>query len=141
MGEVGRPGEDDVRRDVDDAAVAVLPHRLLRVVVRQERPVEVDGHDPPPLREVDLVPRRERDDRRDVDEHVEPPVLRNGVLDQAPDVVLPRHVDLHRRPALDVGADDRRALRLELVGDRLADALRGAGDDRDPGVELAHLPS
>jgi hypothetical protein len=139
--EVRRAGEDHVRRDVDDAAVAVLAHRLLRVVVRQERAVQVDGHDPPPLGEVDLVPRREGDDRRDVDEHVEPPVPGHRLVDESLDVVLARDVGLDRRPALDVGADDGRPFLLELVRHRLADALLRAGDDRDPVVELSHVPS
>src|SRR5579884_1804043 len=66
--EVGRPGEDDVRGDVDDAAVACLPHRLGRVPAGEEDAVEVDRHDPAPLGEVDLVPGLEGDDRRVVDE-------------------------------------------------------------------------
>ena len=37
-----------------------------------------------------------------------------------------------------VDAVDRRARRREAVGDRAADALRGAGDDGDHPVQLAH---
>jgi len=59
----------------------------------------------------------------------------------AADVLLVRDVDLHRRSVLDVGADHGRPLDCELVGDRLPDPLRGAGDDRDPVVQLAHVPS
>ena len=40
-----------------------------------------------------------------------------------------------------VGHDDRRALLGELVGDRLADSLCGAGDDGDAVVKLSHLSS
>ena len=39
---------------------------------------------------------------------------------------------------LQVGDDDARALGGEPVGDRAADALRAAGDDRDLAVERAH---
>ena len=42
---------------------------------------------------------------------------------------------------LEVGDDDARALAREPVGDRAADALRGAGDDRDLAVERAHQRS
>ena len=63
------------------------------------------------------------------------------IVNIASNVVLARDVGPHGRPVLDVGADDRRALGLELVRDRLADSLRRAGDDRDPVVELAHVPS
>ena len=41
---------------------------------------------------------------------------------------------------VDVGDDDGRPLGVELLGDRPADALRGAGDDRDPVGELHLLP-
>ena len=40
--------------------------------------------------------------------------------------------------AVQVGDDDARALGGEPVGDRAADALRRAGDDRDLAVEAAH---
>ena len=39
---------------------------------------------------------------------------------------------------LEVGDDDARARGREPVGDRVADALRPAGDDRDLAVELTH---
>ncbi len=42
---------------------------------------------------------------------------------------------------LEVGDRDHGSLRLEPVGDRSADALRAAGDDRDLPVELTHQPS
>src|SRR6266516_3957930 len=40
--------------------------------------------------------------------------------------------------AVQVGDDNRCTLLGQLVGDRLADALCTAGDDRDPAVQLAH---
>ena len=39
---------------------------------------------------------------------------------------------------LDVDEDDRGALGGEVAGDRLADPLRGAGDDGDPSFEALH---
>ena len=39
---------------------------------------------------------------------------------------------------VDVGHHHRRPLRGQLVGDRLPDPLRGAGDDGHASVELAH---
>ena len=65
-------------------------------------------------------------------------MLAERLVDDALDVLLVRDVRLLRHAFLDVDADDRCALLAELVGDSLADALRGAGDDRDPVVELPH---
>ena len=149
VGEVRRPGEDDVRGEVDDAAVARLAHRLVPVVAREERSVEVHRHDPPPLGEVDVVPRREGDDGGVVDEHVELPVGADRLVDHPLDVFLLRDVDLEPQAALrrrrlrtlHVRDDDRRPLFCELVRDRLADSLSAAGDDRHPAVQLAHRRS
>ncbi len=147
--EVRRARHDHVRGDVDDAPVARLAHRLLRVVGQQEGAVEVHRHDPAPLGEVDLVPRLERDDRRGVHRDVELAEALDGLLDQALDLLLLRHVHLDagaavggcRRRALTVlvGHDDGRALLRELVGDRLADSLCRARDDGHAAVELSHL--
>ena len=98
--QVRRAGEHDVGGDVDDATVARLAHRLVAVVAREERAVEVHRHDPSPLGEVDVVPRGEGDDGGVVDEHVELPEGADGLVDHPLDVGLLGDVDLEPDAAL-----------------------------------------
>ena len=136
----GRP-----RGDVHDLSAALLAHDGNDGAARQEHARDVDLHHPVPLLERDLgegTHLERRVEARVVHEDVDPPVPGESLLDH------PSHVRLGR----DVGADatlrrfevgdrDHGSLRLEPVGDRSADALRAAGDDRDLPVELTHQPS
>ena len=150
VGEVGRARDHHVGRDVHDAAVAVLAHLVRRRAAGQEHAVEVDGHDPAPLREVDVVPRGEGHDGRVVDQHVQlavrstprpPPSPATAAGSETSTVTgrWPRACaaadGLGARP-VDVRDDHRGALLGELVGDGPADALGAAGDDRHAILEL-----
>ena len=59
-----------------------------------------------------------------------------GDVDREADAVRERRGG--RLRSSEVGDDDARSLRREPVRDRVADALRAAGDDRDLAVELPH---
>ncbi len=82
-------------------------------------------------------------------EHIHLAVPRDGLVDHALDVFGARDVRLHSGSvdargrflgtlAVHVDRDDLRAFGRQLVGNRLADSLRRAGDDRDSILQL-HL--
>ena len=149
----GVPAIERVRGDLHDAAVAGLAHRRLDRARDEVGAVEVDRHDLAPVGEVDVVPGDERDDRGGVDEHVDLAVAGERLLEPC----APRPVSLEMsaviaspssRAAAAAAPSPLRsatamvgALGVELVGDRPADTLRGAGDDRHPSLELHALSS
>ena len=69
-----------------------------------------------------------------------PPCVFGDVVHQALDVRFAARVRANVGSVADVGADDGRALGPEQLDRRLADARRGAGDDRDLPVQPAHQP-
>jgi hypothetical protein len=101
-----------------------------RVAQRGEVALEVDADDGVPLGLGHPVQERVAQDARVVDEDVEPPVLVDGLLDEAPgtgevgDIV--RVVD--PVPGLDVVDDDRGAECPEQLHVLRPDAVPGAGD-------------
>jgi hypothetical protein len=107
-------------------------------LARQEREAaHVDGELPVEVVGVEEVGRPEREHARGVHEHVEAA----GALDVRRDgrdaVRLARHVARHRRHAREVDrrrrsreAGDVEAVGREPLGDRAADAARGAADER-----------
>ena len=123
------PGQADAapgtRRDVDDPSVAALLHPGCHRAGADERArqVRVD-HGPPVV--VAHVLERPSDLADDaacvVDEDVDAADLR----DEGGDLLGVAHVD-----RVAVAAVHGRAVRLERGGDPAADAVRGAGDDRD----------
>ena len=132
------------RADVDDPAPAALAHAGEGRLGHVEAPAEVDAHDIVPVLEAHLVERAVAGDPGVVDDDVDGTELR---LDRSA-AGLRRLVIAHvPPPCRDAGrfgkgaglfviagiiGDDRVALPLEPLADRLPDPARSSGDDRYP---------
>ena len=118
-----------------------------RVLVDEERALEVHVEHAVPLVGVDHVHRSAARDARVVHDHVEATVLGHDRVDQRAHRSFVAHVE--RAYAVgrgDVGADDDRALLGEPLGGREPESRRRAGDQRDlaldaSGLTCAHVNS
>ena len=130
------------RRDVHDLPAALLAHHRDHRAAGEEHRRDVHLHHAVPLLERDLGERAHLERRVEtgvVDEHVDAAVALERLLDHRGHVLLRRDVRTDAAfGRVQVGDDDRRALRLEPRHDRSADPLRAARDDRDLAVERAH---
>ena len=144
-GEAGDAGEAQDRRDVDDGAAR--PHRRHGVPGAEEDAVDIHRHALAPAFERDVEQRLDDADAGVVHQHVEAAEAIEDGGDRGLPVGLAGHVegDEHRLGAglgqfgrerlaafpVDIGECDRRAFCRERAGRGLADALGGAGDERD----------
>jgi hypothetical protein len=121
-------------------------------VAGQEHSVEVDAHDLPPLREVQVLPGDERYDRGVVHQDVDLAVTADGTRYEVTD--LGRIADigdvrgagdvgggLDRRLFVDIGDDHGGAFGCEFLGDGTADTLTRAGHYGNATFELHSHPS
>ena len=147
VGHVRGARRDHVRGDVHDPAVPGPLHVRVDRLAHQEHPVDVHRHDPPPLREIELLPRHERHDRRVVDQDVDCAEPVRGRRDQRAHLIRVAHVgdvrgpaDLRRGLLRGLGVlirhDHAGTLGAQLLGDGPADALTRTGDDRDTTLEF-----
>ena len=143
--------ERRARRDVHDPPAALRAHLRHDRAAGQEHAQDVDVHDLTPFVDRDLLEGTHRQRRVQpgvVDEDVDRAAALDGLRRHPRHVVLGGDVDGEpdavgevgrgRLGALEVGDHDPRAVGRQGVGDRPADALRAAGDDRDPALERAH---
>src|SRR6267142_1592950 len=127
------------RGDVDDAAVAGLHHVRYHGAAAEKRAIEVDIDDALPLAHRIVDDRHARaGDTGVIDQHVDASELGDGSLYSA---VYRRLIsDVDARLAVEIPDCDFRARCLQALGDRGADALHAAGDDRSAAgeIELVH---
>ena len=120
-----RPAGEEHRRDVDVHHLAPLVERDLLERAHLERGVEAGVVD------------EDVDRAAALDDLVDQPLHVGLVRDVGGDADAVRERRGRLLGAVQVGDDDARALRRQALGDRAADALRRAGDDRDLAVEAA----
>ena len=139
------------RRDVDDAALAVLQHVPAEALAGQERALQVERDDGVESVLGKLLGRGAERRAGAVDEHVDPTEPRDDVGDGAVDGRRVGDVrrERCRRPAggrdrgaclggaigVHVDDGDRRARLRETGGDRSAEPTRPTGDHRDAVLE------